>query len=55
MSRCGTLSNARAVSTDAPRGLLVALGEVGKVALGRRHDVIRESSECDRTARTFGY
>ena len=46
MSRCGTLSNARAVSTDAPRGLLVALGEVGKVALGRRHDVIRESSEC---------
>ena len=33
MSRCGTLSSAKAASTNARRGLLVALGEV--VRIGR--------------------
>ena len=55
MSRCGILSSAKVKSTNARRGLPGALGEVGKVALGRRHDVIRESSECDRTTRSFRY
>src|SRR5271169_5341950 len=32
MSHCGTLSGARAASTDARRGLPGASGEVGKVA-----------------------
>ena len=32
MSRCGTLSNARAASTNARRDLPGVLGEVGKVA-----------------------
>ena len=31
------------------------LGRSRQVALGRRHDVIRESSECDRTTRSFRY
>ena len=55
MSRCVILSSAKVESTNARRGLPGALGEVGKVALGRRHDVIRESSECDRTTRSFRY
>ena len=52
-NRCVILSSAKVESTNARRGLPGALGEVGKVALGRRHDVIRESSECDRTTRTL--
>ena len=55
LSRCVILSSAKVKSTNARRGLRGALGEVGTVALGRRHDVIRESSECDRTTRSFRY